>query len=304
MSSAQLRKLAAGLVILLLVWAGVSFARRSGGDKPETFRPTRLDRAAVTSIVIAGPGDTVTLARTGAAWTANGFPAAADLVDQLLADLADTTATGEVVAENRSSHERLGIDAAHAKRLSVRGGDRVLLTWLVGHRGTSYASVYLRRENEDRVYEVKSRLADAAERRLDDWRDKRILAVAADSVGGLDVSRGKKSYSVERAGSGWTLGGAPADSGAMSRWLSQLGSLSAGGFATPAQAEAADFAKPDRTLRIRGRKGGVLAALAFDSTAGAFLVRLEGKPTIFRMESWAADQITPADSTLRPRPKK
>jgi len=72
----------------------------------------------------------------------------------------------------------------------------------------------------------------------------------------------------------------------------------------PPQAEEADFAKPDRTLRIQGRAGGLLAGLAFDSTAGAFLVRLEGKPTVFLLESWAADQITPADSTLRPKAKR
>jgi hypothetical protein len=304
MSAEQLRRLAIGLVILLVVWAGVSFARRTAGDKVEAFRPVRVDRAAISEVVIAGPGDTVTLAKQGAAWTVNGFPVAADLVDQLLADLADTTVTGEVVAENRSSHERLGLDAAHAKRLTVRAGAKVLLTWLIGHRGSDYASVYLRKENEDRVYEVKSRLANAAERRVDDWRDKRILAVAADSVGGLDVRRGRKGYSVERAGSGWTLGGAPADSAAMSRWLSQLGSLQAPGFATPAQTEAADFGKPDRTLRIRGRKGEVLAALAFDSTAGAFLVRLEGKPTVFRLENWTADQITPVDTSLKARAKQ
>lgn len=304
MSAGQLKRLAIGLVVLLVFWAGVSFARRSSGDKVEAFHPPRVDRAAVTTVVIAGPGDTVTLSRQGAAWTVNGLAAATDLVDQLLSALSDTATTGEVVAESRTSHERLGLDSAHAKRITVRGGDKVLFNWLVGHRGGGYGSVYLRRENENRVYEVRSRMADAAERRLDDWRDHRILAIAADSVGGLDVTRGKKSYSAERAGSGWTVGGVPADSGAMSRWLSQLGSLSASGFPTPAQADSADFARPDRTLRIRGRQGGVLAALAFDSIGAGFLVRRERQPTIFRMDSWGVDQVTPADSTLRTRTKR
>jgi hypothetical protein len=48
----------------------------------------------------------------------------------------------------------------------------------------------------------------------------------------------------------------------------------------------------------------VLAALAFDSIGAGFLVRRERQPTIFRMDSWGVDQVTPADSTLRSRAKR
>jgi hypothetical protein len=303
MSTEQLKRLAISLGILLLLWASLSFLRRSGGDRVDGFRPTRFDRTAVTAIVIAKPPASVTLARNGTEWTVNGMPAAPEQVDQLLADLVDSTATGEVVAENRSSHARLGIDSASAKRVTVRAGDAVLLTYLVGNRGSSYESVYLRREHEDRVYQVKSRLAEAAERPVDDWRDKRILTLASDRISGVDVTRGRSSYSVDRAASGWTLGTVAADSGAVSRWITQLASLSASGFPTPAQADSADFSKPDRSLRIRGRTGQVLGSLAFDSISGGFLVRRDGQATIFRIETYTADQIFPVDSTLRSKTK-
>jgi hypothetical protein len=233
----------------------------------------------------------------------NGLAVAPDLVDQLLAALADTAATGEVVAESPSSYARLGVDSSHAKRLTARAGDRTVAAYLIGNRGSSYESVFLRPEQGSRVYEIRSRLGEVADRRLDDWRDKRIMALAGDSIGGIEVGRGRLRYSLDRAGTGWMVGKVPADSAAVSRLLGQLASLTATGFPTSAQADSANFTTPERSLTIRGKTGQVLAALAFDSTANGFWVRREGQPTVFRLESWAVDQITPADSTLRAKSK-
>jgi hypothetical protein len=299
MNPDQLKKLGVGLVVLLVVWVAASLFRRAGRDTLEGFHPAKLDRPSVTRMVIARPSDTVTLAKTGAEWTVNGLPAGADLVDQLLEAVSDTAATGELAAESKTSHERLGVDSAKAKRLRIAAGDKTLLTYLIGNRGSNWESVYLRTENDDRVFQVKSRLSEYADRQVDDWRDKKILAVEPDSVGGIDVGRGKASYSLERGASGWSLGAAPADSAAVAALLSQLKSFNASGFATQAQIDSAKFTPADRSLRVRGKGGQVLGALAFDSTSGGFWVRREGQATVFRVESWTADQVTPVDSTVR-----
>ncbi len=299
MSTEQLKRLAIGLLIVLAVWGGLSVLRSSEDDAVESFRPPRGDSAAVTAVVIAKPGDTISLARSEGGWTVNGFAAAANEVNQLLGGLADTAGAGEVVAESPASHSRFGVDSASARRVTVRAGDKILSSYLVGNRGSSFGTVYLRRDNDNRVYQMKSGLAEAANRELDDWRDKRILSLAADSIAGVDVRRGRTSYSLARTDAGWRLGKAPADSAAVARLLTDLGNVAASGFPTPAQTDSANFARPERALRVRGKAGQVLAELAFDSLASAFLVRQEGKETVYRMDPWAADQVTPTDSALR-----
>jgi hypothetical protein len=38
--------------------------------------------------------------------------------------------------------------------------------------------------------------------------------------------------------------------------------------------------------------------LAFDSSATGFWVRAGGDSTVYRMDTWSADRLTPPDSTL------
>jgi hypothetical protein len=299
MSTELLRRLSVLLAVLVVVWLGLSVLRRARSDRAEELRIAGLDTAAVTAVLIARPGESVILAREGGGWTVNGQPAAPDLVAELLRQLGDTAARGELVAESAGSHGRLGLDSASAKRVTVRAGERELAGYLVGNRGSSWERVYVRLPGRDRAYELRSGVGEAVERQAEGWRDKTILRLSADSIGAVEVTRGRVRYTVSRADSVWVIGGQPADSGAVGRWLQQLTGLQASGFPSAEEAAGADFARPKRTLVIRDRGGRVLADLALDSVAAGFLVRKAGQSVVFRIDWWSADQVVPADSALR-----
>ena len=57
-------------------------------------------------------------------------------------------------------------------------------------------------------------------------------------------------------------------------------------------------------MKLLDASGHPLLALAFDSGAGGFLVRVDTSSTLYRMDTWVVDQLTPADSVLKPRKKK
>ena len=172
---------------------------------------------------------------------------------------------------------------------------------LVGKRGPSYESVYLRLPRAEEVHLFRGRLAEAIDRRVDDWRDKQIVRLEPDSVHAVSIRLGRKSYQLSRSGSSWTIHGAPADSAAVATFLGRFRDLSSSGFASQAEADSADFAAPERAVRLEGAGSRLLAALAFDSTASAFWVRREGDSTVFRLERWTVDPLTPSDSTFRAR---
>jgi hypothetical protein len=286
----------AGLVVL---WLGLSFVRRAGRDSSGSFQFPKVDRNAVDAVVIARATDTVRLARQGAGWTVNDLTAGPTLVAQLFDAMADTTAQSELVAESASSHDRLGIDSAKARRLSFRQGDKTVAELLVGSRGGSFESAYVRAPGQNTVYQVKGRIIEYVERAVDDWRNKRIVEVQPDSVATVEVQTGKKSYTLSRSGASWSLNGGPADSAAVANLLNQFKTLDAAGFATKGQADSANFATPDKSIRLKASGDRALATLAIDSTAAGFWVRREGDPTVFRIDSWILNQLTPVDSTLR-----
>jgi hypothetical protein len=296
----QLLRAALALVILVFLWGAVQLFRKSRADRPVGIRMPVTSAAATDSIVIISSSDTLRVVRHPQGWTVNGFPADTSAVNQFFSALADTTATSEMVAESPGSLPRLGVDST-GRRVVIWSGGQSHLDLVFGRHGPDFEGVYVRRPAESVVYLLHGGLPDAVERRLDDWRDKKMAAVPPDSVTRVEIARGARSYRLVRD-QGWRFAdGTPADSAAVVRLLENFRALSATGFPSPAQADSARFTRPRRQLRLFGPSGPRLTLL-FDSTASGFLVRADTARAVYLFSSWAADQLTPPDSLLRKRP--
>jgi hypothetical protein len=157
------------------------------------------------------------------------------------------------------------------------------------------------------VYAVGGELASALARTGEEWRDHTIAKVNTDSVARIQISRGRRSFDLRREGGRWLFGsGAPADSAAVANLLASYRAVEAAGFATKEQRDSLRFDRRRRNARLLDSSGKPLLALSFDSLASGMWIRVEGKgqqaaAEPYRIESWAADQLTPADSTLRKR---
>ena len=78
----------------------------------------------------------------------------------------------------------------------------------------------------------------------------------------------------------------------------------AAGFANRAQADSAKFTRPDRRVALLRADGSPLLRLAFDSISTGFWVRGGEDSTVYRLDTWSADRLTPSDSTLKPKPAR
>jgi hypothetical protein len=308
MSAQQLKLVALGLAVLLLLWGGSELFSRGSDTVTGSLAFPPLAPADVDSIALLHGSDSVVLVKQSAtAWTVNGHRAVAADVTALLQALKDTVRP-EVVAQEVSSFARLQVDSAGGRRLWVFRGGKPVVQVIVGGRGSDYQSAYLRRPGDARVYLWRGALVGMAERRADDWRDKRIAALVPDSISALDVERRKDRYVVRRSGKTWTINGRAADSAAVHRYLDRLKSITAAGFATPKEVDSTKALRPKRRLGVRG-SGGLLLSLAFDSTATGFVVRHLGGvggegTTVYRMNTWDVDGITPASRSLEPAKPK
>jgi hypothetical protein len=303
MTPKQLARLAMVLGALLLLWGAASLARRGarGLSASDRFTIPTVARDSADSVIITRAADTTRLVRRDSAtWTVNGHPASGAAVAELFAALADTARQTELVAGRPASHAALGVDSAKGAVVRIVRGDSTLADLVQGNRGTGLDGGYFRRAGDSAVYLVGGNLAEVLEKSSDEWRERRIANVAADSVARIEVSRGKRAYSVRREGAGWKLvPGGSADSAAVAALLGAYAPVEAAGFAARAQADSARFARPDRRVALLRADGSALTSLAFDSTANGFWVRAGGDSTVYRVDTWSADRLVPADSTLR-----
>ena len=303
MTPKQLARLALVLGALLLLWGAASLARRGsrGPSDSDQFTIPAAARDSADTVIITRPADTTRLVRGDSTnWMVNGHPASQTAIKELFTALADTARRTELVAGRAASHSALGVDSAKGARIRIVRGDSTMADLVQGNRGPSLDGGYFRTAGDSAVYLVGGNLAQVLERSQDEWRDRRIAEAAADSVARIEISRGKRSYAVRRDGAAWVLApDGPADSAAVAALLADYGRVEAAGFATRAQGDSARFARPDRRAALLRADGTPLVTLAFDSTANGFWVQAGGDSTVYRVDTWFADRLAPADSALR-----
>jgi len=304
MTPKQLLRAALALAILLLLWGATLLFKKTRADQPIGMKIPVIPSSAADSIRITTSSDTILLAKVAGGWTVNGNPASTPIVEEFFKALADTIEPSELVAENVASHQRLGVDSVSGRHVVVRGGGHTQLDLYFGSHGPDFEGVYARRAGEVPVYLLHGDLPGTVDRRDEDWRDKKMAAISPDTVARVEIARGEHSYALTK-GKTWSFaGGTPVDSGAVVRLLENFRSLSANGFPSKHEADSARFYKKARRIKLLDASGHPLVALAFDSGAGGFLVRVDTTSTLYRMDTWVVDQLTPADSVLKPGKKK
>jgi hypothetical protein len=302
MSAKQLKQIAVGLLVLVLLWGGLKLFNKTSDTTTAKFALPAITAGDVDTIRISGSGDTLVLAQHGAdAWSVNGMDASLPAVNDLLGSLKGIT-VGELVAQSATSHKDLGVDSTSGKHLVISKGAKTLVNLIVGDHGPGFEGVYVRRPAENAVYLIPGNLGNSVDKGLDDWRNRTVAKVDPDSVRAIAVRLKRGGYVLRRGEKGWQFAsGATADSGAVHRMLEQYRNLQAGGFPTKAQEDSIHFTHPTRRVTLQGASHP-LADLVLDSSTSWWWVRRADGGTVFRLGTWRLPQLFPADSTLRPKP--
>lgn len=301
MNSAQFKRIVVVFVVVLLLWGTLEIVGKARAERETASLLPAIERNDLDLVRIERESDTIELRLSADTWTVNGYAASSDAVQELF-DVVVEPVDGELIATGAGVHVQMGVDSVTGKRLEFRRGEQLVAAVIFGKRGRGFNTSYVRPVGELSVYQYKGRLTSLVDRRIEDWRDKVIVQVEADSVGRVAARRGHERFSLQRVDDGWRLNSTEeADSGAVARMLDRYGSVTASGFPTEAQADAVDFRRPDRAITLLGLTGDTLAALLLDSTQAGFWVRHASGGTVYKILQWTADQLVPADSTLRVR---
>jgi hypothetical protein len=303
MSAKQLRAIAVGVALLLVLWGATElWPRRTIATTDHPALPVISVNDVDTVVITHGPDTVLLVKQSPAAWTVNRHPAAQSGIDEFFQAFRDSVRP-EVVAENPSSFARMGVDSGLSRLVRLAGGGKTLAQAFVGEPGPGGEASYVRIPGDVRVYLLPGPLPALAGRSVDDWRNREIGGVVPESIAAVEIQRGSKRTALRKQGSNWVMaGGAPADSTAVAHLLLHLRSVSAAGFASDRQMDSLKFARPERRISVIGTDARTLLAFAFDSTAGGFWVREAAGGAIYRLDFWKVDALTPSEDALKPHP--
>lgn len=292
MSERTLRRLAvmAGALVVWLVVAAVSDG--GGGDAGPELDLVDLDPARVQGVNIRrGVDDVVSLSREGPEWRVAGWRADSVAVARFLDELTPDRA--EVVARNPANHGRMGVaaDSGTTVLVDVEGDVR---TYHVGTEAGAYGTAFVRPATGDEVYRVRAALAAPLGRSVDDWRDRRMVALDTARVHVLEVERDGGTWRAERGDTAWVL--APATAGttavdAVRGVLAELADLRASGFLADGDSLAA--ATEAGVVRAMGPSGDPLAVIRVGGDGGERWATVSGDPTRYRLPGWRVERLLP-----------
>jgi hypothetical protein len=300
MSSRVLQRIALVLVFALGLWLSLHFFANGQRDDAGRLTLPALTAADVDRIALVGKSDSLVLVKQEEGWVVNGLPASVSGVQDLLDATADSSAESELTAQSTASHVRLGVDSVAGRRLTILGAGQPLLDLVVGNRGPELNGYYVRRAGAPDVYLLRGRFAELLARGESEWRDRQLVRLKPDSIGKVEVQRGKANWTLTRTGATWSLGSLPADSTKVARYLAIFGDLRAAGFPDRAEVDSITFSPPERAIMLSGLDGRPLLSLVFDSTAsGGFWVRPAAGGPVYRLDGRTTALVTPDESSLR-----
>lgn len=301
MSEQALKRIVVVLVVLVGLWGLSSLASSRRGSSPPAAGGGvaaalgGLEGAHVESVRLDGPLATLTLERSGGAWTVNGYPADSVALDRLWNAL-ENAEVGGLVATNPANHDRMGVSSDSAWTVEVTRTGGTLSTVLVGNSGPTFPSAYARLPGQDSVVVVGGDLRSAVARGLVAWRDKTVLRTDTAALARIVIEADDGTHALERPDTLWMVNGEEADALAVGNLVRELNRLVATGFAEdPEEAEA-----DPRRVTALDAAGDTLAAVEIAGTGSTLQARVPGNDVVYEVPEWRVNRIVPTLETLLP----
>lgn len=200
----------------------------------------------------------------------------------------------QLVAQNRASHARMGVDAENGTEVEFLLGNSVQERFIVGIGSEIVALCYLRREDRDNVYSVPCRFSDLFASDPDSWRDPTIIALPLEAIGSFTLRYPRQtpeevltvSISETAPFFHFQTDGGPiqANTQATASILGAVQTLRATGFATEAEAASLNFDIPDASLLLEPKKGlnvATVRILFLERDEETYWVRNTASPAVY-----------------------
>jgi hypothetical protein len=205
-----LRKTLLAGAIFIFLGAYIYFVELPKGDKEKSQPVLSFKHEDVESMTLAYPGQEIQLKKDASGRWRMTHPLQVPADESTISGILSALGTSEVrrTVEEKAGPEELknfGLDKPHVK-VSIglkRGGS--LPSLLVGAKTPVGNSTYVKRETEPRVLLTNSSLSSSFEKKLYDFRDKKILEIKEEEIKQLTLKGTHGTLVLIKKGDEWFI---------------------------------------------------------------------------------------------------
>ena len=186
------------LLAVIVILAGYLAVHQTGSRHYVLPRVALIEPRDITKLTIAGAKGTITLRKSGDAWTIapQGYPANRDIADNMANDVTGLTLTA-LAAEsgNESVYE---LDSGHRIEVTAYEGDKPVRTLDIGKTASPGNHTFVQFDHRPGIYHAERNLRASFDRTESDLRDKSVMDIN-EEITALTLSKGKKKTTIERS---------------------------------------------------------------------------------------------------------
>ena len=223
------------LGIIFIALLAIVFIKKMA-DKPEvrSFRDVlvAVDTALVDKIILTkGTENRVELQKQSGKWTvsSNGksFDATTAAVNGVLSGLVNIKPQ-QLISKSKEKWPEYELDEATGKKVEVYAGGKLLDSFYAGrfnfNQNTRSAKTYFRKAAEDDVYSVDGLLSMTFDKKVDDFRNKKLFqGISKESVKGIALESKTGNQQINFTNGQWLdQTSTPLDSSKVENYISRL----------------------------------------------------------------------------------
>jgi hypothetical protein len=140
----------------------------------------------------------------------------------------------------------------------------------------------------DGAYKVNSDLGDAASKKVDDFRNKKLFDFGYTDPYKVEIHSGSKNYWLIRGGQDWWDNGKKMDEDSVRSVVSDLRDLSADKFVD------SGFSTPEIETTVTSQDGKRTEKVQISKSGSNYIAKREGYPTLYQLTSSAVDDLQKA----------
>lgn len=273
--------------------------RQAAKEREESL--LRLEQDQISSVRMDRPGqDSILLEKIGEGWALKApleGPADKTSVDSLVRDLG-TARIDRTFVEVGAGPGEYGLAEPRLKLTVEAGGENRVLS--VGSDDFTGSKVYVQVQGESQVHVVSDRLFTTADKKLMDWRDKKVISMERDKVAVVEIFRASEKLRLKKENGKWMLESPlqeAADQSAVSGLLSSLEFAEAKRFVAEESDELGRYGLEKPRLRVRFQQEGqdqwetLELGNEFEEAEDQYLARNPARSPVFSIGKEVRDKL-------------
>ncbi|HXJ86586.1 MAG TPA: DUF4340 domain-containing protein [Candidatus Binatia bacterium] len=216
---------------------------------------------------------------------------------------ADTLAVSELVRKLTDARMDLsGSDKAATEADSAFARDASVATVkLTDESSTQQLQIrkakdlyYAKSSQVDGAYKVDSSLVDAVNKKVEDFRNKKLFDFGYSEPSKLELHTSAKTYSLMRGGQDWWDNGKKMDEDSIRSLISSLRDLSAEKFVD------SGFITPEIDARVTSQDGKRVERVQISKSGANYIAKRENDAALYQLASTAVDDLQKAVAEIKP----